>query len=71
MFHVKASDRSGFEVCVCSMFKCPPDWSSFEVCVCSMFKRLILSGFDVCVCSMFKRLIDLVLRCAYVPCLSV
>ena len=53
------------------MFKCPPDWSSFEVCVCSMFKRLILSGFDVCVCSMFKRLIDLVLRCAYVPCLSV
>ena len=25
----------------------------------------------MCVCSMFKRLIGLVLRCAYVPCLSV
>ena len=29
------------------------------------------SGFEVCVCSMFKRLIGQVLRCAYVPCLSV
>ena len=29
------------------------------------------SGFEVCVCSMFKCRIGQVLRCAYVPCLSV
>ena len=29
------------------------------------------SGFEVSVCSMFKHLIGLVLKCAYVPCLSV
>ena len=34
-------------------------------------KVLDRSGFEVCVCSMFKRPIGLVLRCAYVPCLSV
>ena len=55
MFHVLASDRSGFKYSV---------FSSIQYVLLTAFPYKI-------VCSMFKRLIGLVCMCAYVPCLSV